>query len=92
MSILTTKDIAKKTAELMPNWHAQSIGQEEIDVMDDLSSILGVWTDQPKKGTPYEDKKVQTFFNMLLQLIEDRGSVLDQYYVKNAKIKEESIG
>ncbi len=91
MSILTTKDIAKKTAELMPNWHAKSTGKEEIDVMDDLSTVLGVWTEQPKKGTPYEDKKVQTFFHMLLELIEDRGSVLDQYYV-DAKVKKESIG
>jgi len=85
---LTGKDFVSTCKKHMPNWHKHAMGKSNIEIITELSHFLGLWKDIPKQGTSFKKPEVQTFLKILLKMIEDRGAVLDKFYVPN----KEDIG
>lgn len=87
--MITGKDVFSTCKEHMPNWHNNyAKGKRNIEILNELSELLGIWVEIPARGTAFKDGKVQTFLKTLIKLIEDRGAALDKFYAQ----KEENLG
>ena len=87
--MITGKDVFSTCKEHMPNWHNEyAKGKRNIEILTELSEILGIWIEIPARGTAFKDAGVQTFLKILIKLIEDRGTALDKFYAP----KEENLG
>ena len=83
---LTGKDIFSACKEHMPNWHCNyAKGKRNIEIITELSDLLGIWIDLPRQGASFKTPEVQTFLKTLIKMIEDRGNALDKFYVQDKK-------
>ena len=78
-NLVTTKDVSKAVRDHMPRFYKAMEGKVESEVIEQLSSALGMWKDNPVPGTPFNEDHMQEFFTLLIKLVHERGSVQDQF-------------